>query len=145
MRSTVMLGICRLGLGTCSSISAEPLPILPPPDGEKLLAGLTLAISDSHFQPPIEVTDPIRAPVNFTSPWMICIRGAQSEETRRITYTAFFKDGYTGSQYSAIMDSCAAQAYHSPKPSQKKRATETRELTRGPKLGALTAGWVAAE
>ena len=65
---------------------------------------ITQAISDSHFQPPIEVTDPIRAPVNFTSPWMVCIRSAQSEETRRITYTAFFKDGYTSSRYSAIND-----------------------------------------
>jgi hypothetical protein len=65
----------------------------------KLLTGLTQAISDSHFQPPIEVTDPIGAPVNSTSPWMVCIRSAQSEETRRITYTAFFKDGYTGSHY----------------------------------------------
>jgi hypothetical protein len=117
MRSTMMLWIC-LGLGACSSISAEPLPILPPPDGEKLLAGLTQAISDSHFQPPIEVTDPIGAPVNFTSPWMVCIRSAQSEETRRITYTAFFKDGYTGSRYSAINDGCAAQAYHLFQPPQ---------------------------
>ena len=117
MRSTVMLWIC-LGLGTCSSVSAEPPPILPPPDGDKLLAGLTQAISDSHFQPPIEVTDPMRAPVNFTSPWMVCIRSAQSEETRRITYTAFFKDGYTSSQYSAINDGCAAQAYHLFQPPQ---------------------------
>jgi hypothetical protein len=117
MRSTVMLWI-GLGLGTCSSASAEPPPILPPPDGEKLLAGLTQAISDSHFQPPIEVTDPIRAQVFSMSPWMVCIRSAQSEETRRITYTAFFKDGYTSSQYSAINDGCAAQAYHLFQPPQ---------------------------
>ena len=73
--------------------------------------------------------------MNITSPWMVCIRSAQSEETRRITYTAFFKDGYTGSRYSAIMDGCAAQAYHifqppqAPKAAQNKRATETRALT----------------
>jgi hypothetical protein len=66
MRSAVMLWIC-LGLAACSSVSAEPLPILPPPDGEKLLAGLTQAISDSHFQPPIEVTDPITPPPNYVS------------------------------------------------------------------------------
>jgi hypothetical protein len=119
MRSTVMLWIC-LGLGACSSISAtaEPEPILPP-DGDKLLAGILAAISDSHFQPPIEVSDPISAPVFSTSPWIVCIRSAQSEETRRITYTAFFKDGYTNSRYSAILDGCAAQAYHlfePPKP-----------------------------
>jgi len=82
MRSTVMLWIC-LGLGACSSIAETAEP--PPPDGEKLLAGLTQAISDSHFQPPIEVADPIRAQVISSSPWMVCIRSAQSEETRRIT------------------------------------------------------------
>jgi hypothetical protein len=138
MRSTVMLWIC-LGLGTCSSVFAEP-PISPPPDGDKLLAGLTQAISDSHFQPPIEVTDPMRAPVNFTSPWLVCIRSAQSEETRRITYTAFFKDGYTSSQYSAINDRCASvppvPTPTAPKSSQNKRATETCALT-GDRILAL--------
>jgi hypothetical protein len=119
MRSTMMLWIC-LGLGACSAVAetAEPPPILLPPDGDKLLAGITSAISDSHFQPPIEVTDPISAPVFSTSPWMVCIRSAQSEETRRVTYTAFFKDGYTNSRYSAIMDGCAAQAYHLFQPPQ---------------------------
>jgi hypothetical protein len=77
MRSTVMLWIVSDG-ARVSSVSTEPLPILPPPDGEKLLAGLTQAISDSHFQPPIEVTDPIRAPVNFTSPWMVCQERAKN-------------------------------------------------------------------
>ena len=96
----------------------SPPPILPPPDDEKLLAGILKAISNSHFQPPIEVTDPIRAQVNSTPPWMVCIRSAQSEETRRITYTAFFKDAYTDSRYSAILDGCAAQAYHLFQPPQ---------------------------
>jgi hypothetical protein len=115
IRSTMMLWIC-VGLGACSSFSETAE--LPPPDGEKLLEGVTKAISDSHFQPPIEVTDPIRAQANSTPPWMVCIRSAQSEETRRITYTAFFKDGYTGSRYSAITDGCAAQAYHLFQPPQ---------------------------
>ena len=119
MRSTMMLWIC-LGLVACSTISetAEPPSILPPPDGEKLLDGIIKAISDSHFQPPIEVTDPIQAPVFSTPPWMVCIRSAQSEETRRITYTAFFKDEYTDSRYSAIVDGCAAQGYHLFQPPQ---------------------------
>jgi hypothetical protein len=76
MRSTVMLWIC-LGLGACSSIAETAEP--PLPDGEKLLAGLTQAISDSHFQPPIEVTDPIRAQAISTSPWMRAIRGDQAD------------------------------------------------------------------
>ena len=119
MRSLIMVWIC-LGLVACSSISenAAPPPILPPPDGEKLLAGIIQAISDFRFQPPIEVTDPIRAQVFSMSPWMVCIRSAQSEETRRITYTALFKDEYTNSRYSAILDGCAAQAYHLFQPPQ---------------------------
>jgi hypothetical protein len=115
MRSAMMLWIC-LGMSACSSISETAE--LPPPDDEKLLEGIIKATSDSHFQPPIEVTDPIRAQVNSTSPWMVCIRSAQSEETRRITYTAFFKDGYKDSRYSAITDGCAAQAYHLFQPPQ---------------------------
>ena len=122
MRTTIMLGIF-LGLGACSSIAETAEP--PPPDGEKLLAGLTQAISESHFQPPIEVSDPIRAQPNSSSLWMVCIRSAQSEETKRITYTAFFKDryisskdGYISSRYSVILDGCAAQAYHLFQPPQ---------------------------
>ena len=137
MRSTVMLWI-GLGLGTCSSVSAESPPILPPPDGEKLLAGLTQAITDSHFQPPIEVTDPMRAPVNFTSPWMVCIRSAQSEETRRITYTAFFKDDYTArntrpSMMAALRKRTTYSNPHSPQALPKQTRDRNVRIDRGPK------------
>jgi hypothetical protein len=59
-------------LGACSSIS-EPTAaqeIGAPPDTEKLLTGIKQGIADSHFEPPIEVTDPISARVNSSSPWL---------------------------------------------------------------------------
>ena len=46
-----------------------------------LFGGTVAAISNSHFAPPIEVTDLFRAPVNSSSSWMVCIRSAQSSET----------------------------------------------------------------
>jgi hypothetical protein len=36
----------------------------------------------------------------------------KTEESKRITYSVFFKDAYTNSRYSAIEDGRAAQAYH---------------------------------
>jgi hypothetical protein len=41
-----MLWICS-GLGACSSFSETAEP--PPPDGDKLLEGITKATSDSNF------------------------------------------------------------------------------------------------
>jgi len=96
------------------SVSEAAAPeAAPPPDGQKLVEGINQAIADSHFDPPIEVTDPIRAPLNSFSQWMVCIRSAQSEVSRRITYSAFFRDGvYTNSRYSALFENCPVQQYH---------------------------------
>ena len=123
-----------LGLGACSSIS-EPTAapeIGAPPDAEKLLTGIKQGIADSHFDPPIEVTDPTSARPNSSSPWLVCIRSAKTEESKRITYSAFFKDAYTNSRYSTIYDGCAAQAYHSFK-EQPVPNVNPRKST-GPKL-----------
>src|SRR6266480_387685 len=112
MRPAVLL-LC-VSLAACSSL-AEGVPApddVPPPDAETMLRGLKAAAADSHFAQPIEVTDPIRANPISSSPWMICLRSAQSEETKRITYSAFFNKGYVSSRYSVIADLCANQVYH---------------------------------
>ena len=83
-----------------------------PPDTATILRGLKAAAAHSNFDQPIEVTDPIRANPNSSSPWLICLRSAKSEESKRITYSAFFTSSYVSSRYSSILDSCAEQVYH---------------------------------
>jgi hypothetical protein len=121
-------------LGACSSISEPAVApeVGAPPDAEKLLAGIKQGIADSHFELPIEVTDPIRATPVSSSPWLLCIRSAKTEESKRITYSAFFKDAYTNSRYSAIDDGCATQVYHPFK--EQPIPNATRKKTTGPKL-----------
>jgi hypothetical protein len=113
MRFEVLL-IC-FGLAACTSISgnAPSLEVQQPPRQELVLSGLKAAVAERHFDQPIEVTDLMRAPSNFTPQWMICFRSAKSEEAKRITYSVFFNStGYVSSRYSVVMDHCAGQSYH---------------------------------
>jgi hypothetical protein len=96
-----------------------PAEVGSQPDEAQLSAGIAAGIKDSHFAPPIEVSDVVRARPSSTPPWMVCIRSGTSDEARRLTYAAFFgkdssgKDGqYLASHYSAYADNCATQAYH---------------------------------
>jgi hypothetical protein len=89
-----------------------PQDVVPPPDPSTTLKGLKTAASDAHFAEPLEVSDPIRAHPVSSSPWLICLRSGKSDETKRQTYTAFFKNGYVSSRWSAIVDHCAEQVYH---------------------------------
>jgi hypothetical protein len=119
MRSLATLLLC-LVTGACASVSSLPPPdAQAPPDENQLNAGIATGITDSHFAPPIEVTDAISAPASSTQPWMVCIRSGASEETRRLTYSLFYgrtaegKDGvYAKSRYSVYADGCATQTYH---------------------------------
>jgi hypothetical protein len=61
---------------------------------------------------PVEVSDPIRASPNSSSPWLICLRSGESEESKRLTYSAFFKKAYVSSRWSVYVDHCAEQVYH---------------------------------
>jgi hypothetical protein len=149
MRYAVIL-LISLGLGACSSVSQNAAPealsslqaLASPdpsatPDAQNLIEGIKQGIKDSHFQPPIEVTDLLKAPMNSVNFWMVCIRSAQSDETRRNTYSAFFKDKYVQSRYSVYADGCGGQQYHlfveptptpppSKKPAKKKRQDATK-------------------
>jgi hypothetical protein len=71
--------------------------------------------AEAHLAEPVEVSDPFRAPPISLSPWLICLRSGKSEESKRLTYSAFFTDKYVSSHYSAIVDKCGEQAYHSLK------------------------------
>jgi hypothetical protein len=102
-----------LVLAACSSVSESiPEAVVPPPDPSAALRGLKAAASDAHFAEPVEVSDPIRANPVSSSPWLICLRSGKSEESKRLTYSAFFKNGYVSSRWSAFLDHCAEQVYH---------------------------------
>jgi hypothetical protein len=119
MRIVPALLIC-LVTGACASLD-EPAPeVGPQPEQEQLTKGITSGINDSHFAKPIEITDLLRSPSSYEEPWMICIRSASPDATRRLTYSLFygtnFSNGLTGqfvkSRYSVFADNCDAQTYH---------------------------------
>ena len=95
----------------CSRFIPLPEPSAQP-DAESLLAGIRAAINDSHFLPPIEVTDLLMAPVVLSNSSMVRIRGTQPTGSQGWTYSAFFKDKYVQSRYSADNDHCNAQQFH---------------------------------
>jgi len=112
MRHLVLL-LMSLSLGASWSVAETAAPeALPSPDTQELVRGIKEGINDSHFQPPIEVTDLLKAPSYTVNSWMVCIRSAQSDESKRITYSAFFKDKYVQSRYSVIADDCNQQQFH---------------------------------
>jgi hypothetical protein len=105
------------GLAACSTSENVLAQDVGPPSDQQLLAGERQAAAESHFAPPIEATDVIRANPNSTPRWMVCLRSAKSEESKRVTYSVFFNDkAYVSSRYSVIMDPCVSQAYHPLKP-----------------------------
>ncbi len=106
-----------LSLAACSSVSENVISqdVARPPD-EKVLEGMKVAVVESRFELPLEVSDLMRSNPNYTPRWMVCLRSTKTEETKRLTRTVFFSDqGYVSSRYSAIMDGCASQSYHTLK------------------------------
>ena len=110
----IMASLLSLGLAACASASEKaPLEQSPKPDEAALAAGMHTAVTDSHFALPIEASDLVRAPEISSSDWMVCIRSVQSDETKRIMYSAFFKDKYVSSRYSVYHDGCGGLQFHS--------------------------------
>jgi hypothetical protein len=102
-----------LALAACSSVSESiPEDAVPPPDAATALTGLKTAAADAHLAAPLEASDPIRANPIASSPWLICLRSASSDESKRLTYSAFFKKAYVSSRWSVYVDHCAEQVYH---------------------------------
>ena len=107
-----------LGLAACSLVSGN-LPeavVPPPPDPTAARATLITVASETKIAGPIEVSDPIRANPLSSSPWLICLRSAESEASKRLIYSIFFTDKYVSSRWSVDVDHCGAQVYHPMKP-----------------------------
>ena len=103
--------LCCL-LAGCSSVESFPENLPPAPSLSTVLSELKKVAAEAHLAEPVEVSDPFRAPPISLSPWPICLRSGKSEESKRLTYSAFFTDKYVSSHYSAIVDQCGEQAYH---------------------------------
>jgi hypothetical protein len=101
-----------LGVASSPGVNGQTPEVLPQPGSQELTQGILQAIKDSNFAPPIEVTDVLKAPVNSSDNWIICIRGTPPAGPRNRTYTVFFKQQYTRSRYSADYDGCGGQQYH---------------------------------
>jgi hypothetical protein len=101
-------------LAACSSVSQNSVSqnAEPPPE-QKVQEGARVAVVQSHFEQPIEVSDLISSNPNNTPAWMVCVRSAKSEESKRITYSVFFNTaGVVSARYSAVTEPCATQTYH---------------------------------
>ena len=133
MRRTTLLLLC-LGVASSPGVNGQTSEALPQPGSQDLTQGILQAIKDSNFAPPIEVTDVLKAPVNSSDNWIICIRGTPPAGPKNWTYTVFFKQQYTSSRYSADYDGCGRQQYHpfvdpakippsAPVPKKRHRAT----------------------
>ena len=113
VRMRSLLSLLCLGLCACSSVSEPAAPeVSPQPDEASLLAGIRVGINDSHFAPPIEVTDVLRAPPSSSNSWMVCIRGTMPSGAKGWTYSVFYKAAYVQSRYSADADGCGGQQFH---------------------------------
>ena len=85
MRVLTLL-LLGLALAACSSASESmPQDDVPPPDAATTLTGLKAAAADAHLVAPLEASDLIRANPVSSSPWLICLRSASSEESKRLT------------------------------------------------------------
>ena len=98
--------LCFL-LADCSSVVESFPENLPPAPSQSTAAAVLRNVAvQAHIDEPLEVSDPIRAHSISSSPWLICLRSGKSEESKRVTYSAFFTDKYVSSRYSVMVDNC---------------------------------------
>jgi hypothetical protein len=102
-----------LVLGACSSF-LDDLPETPDPAPFISTSALDLrkAAADEKLAEPLEVAGPIAANSISVAPWIICLRSAATEQTRKRVYSAFFKDGKLSSiRESVFVDHCEPQNF----------------------------------
>jgi hypothetical protein len=107
-----ILTLC-LVLVACSSHREDlPTAVINPPDPSKVTASLRSVAAQAKIEEPLEVSAPIQANPTSSIPWMICLRSGATEESKRHTYAAFFKNNdYVSSRWSVIIDHCETQVF----------------------------------
>ena len=111
MRLLAMLSC--LALAGCSSL-IEDLP--QKTDSAPLISTSVLELKkaavESKIGDPLEVAGPIAANPISSAPWIVCLRSGAGEQSRRLVYSVFFKDGKRASaRLSSIVDRCEAQVF----------------------------------
>jgi hypothetical protein len=102
-----------LVLAGCSSI-IEDLP--QKTDAAPFISASTQelkkAAGEVKMSDPLEVAGPLAANPISSAPWIICLRSGASEQSRRLVYSVFFKDGKRVSiRLSSIVDRCETQVF----------------------------------
>jgi hypothetical protein len=102
-----------LVLGACSSFlddipeKADPAPFISTSAND-----LRKAADQEKLAGPLEVAGPIAANSISVAPWIICLRSAATEQTRKRVYSAFFKDGKLSTiRESVFVDHCESQNF----------------------------------
>jgi hypothetical protein len=76
----------------CSSHQEDlPTAAINPPDPSKVTGVLRTVAAAAKIGEPLEVSAPIPANPASSIPWIICLRSGATEESKRHTYSAFFK------------------------------------------------------
>jgi hypothetical protein len=106
----LVLTLCLVS-AACSSESVTP-EVEAPPDLTAAAAGLKQAAQDAKLAAPLEISQPTEAPPPSTERWIICLRSAASEESKKRIYSAFFsKNSYRSVRLSVILDRCDGQTF----------------------------------
>jgi hypothetical protein len=107
-----ILPLCFL-LVACSSHPEDlPTAVINPPDPSKVTASLRGVAAQAKLEEPLEVSAPIPANPGSSIPWIICLRSGATEESKRHTYAAFFKNNdYVSSRWSVIVEHCETQLF----------------------------------
>jgi hypothetical protein len=103
-------------LSGCTSDTVLSIP--PAPEPLKNVAELREVASCALLKEPVEYSDPIRAPDISFYPWIVCLRSAATDQSKRQTYSLFFDKEFERSRLSAMNESCLTATYHPlpPKP-----------------------------
>jgi hypothetical protein len=107
-----LLSLC-LVLAACSSASERiPQEVISPPDPAIAVKGLKQAAQEAKLAEPLEISQPTEAPAPSTPRWIICLRSAASEESKKRIYSVLFsKNAYTALRLSVILDRCDGQTF----------------------------------
>jgi hypothetical protein len=103
-------------LAACSGDLAnlpQPATINPPtPSAAKVVAALKTVATEAKLEPPLETSAPMEASAMSSARWIICLRSGASEESKRRTYSVFFKnDDYVSARMSVVIEPCGAQVF----------------------------------
>jgi hypothetical protein len=100
-------------LAACASNLPDlPQTAAPDPSSPAVIAVLKSAATQAKLQAPWEKSVPIEASQVSSIRWLICIRSAATDETKRHTVAVFFKGNeFVSFRLSAMIEHCEIQEF----------------------------------